>query len=395
MRTARESVTRVLQIMLLSLLLLCLAACATAGGGQRDIEIVEFKEWNIHSELQQKYFDDPDYKNVNAYAVGEQELSYPESPEFQWSYTGTLSASTLTDLYLVISENKDLSDPMVRTPRLVATSYAERKGALNLKVNTTYYWQIQAYDNQGVLHTSKVSSFKTLEGPRNIGVDGVANFRDLGGYTTTTGMTVNQGLLYRCGKLNENYTRTCTVKEAGLEALKELGIKTEIDFRGNTSSDSGTKMYINGYAYGTDESKMKSVVPSITNYIHCPLIYDDAILGLVDGKNMYRKAFEALADESNYPILFHCSIGTDRTGAFAILVERFLGLEEEDIIRDYLFSNFGGIGSKRAYAKYQLIVAVLGRYPGETNAEKAANYLLSIGVTQETMDKVKAILLSK
>lgn len=44
---------------------------------------------------------------------------------------------------------------------------------------------------------------------------------------------------------------------------------------------------------------------------------------------------------------------------FSILLEKLLGVKEEDVIRDYLFSNFGAIGSKRELTKYKLITASL------------------------------------
>ncbi len=392
MTNKRKIAFRVIQLLLVAAIVLSLSACAMAGGGVRDIYLVEFDKWDIHSELQQQYLYGDDVKAVKKYAEGASELSYPESPEFEWYYSDKFDEDSISELYLIISEDKDFTDPLVITPRVVATSYYARKGSLNLKVNTKYYWQVQLYDDQGILHSSKVSSFKTLGGIRNISIDGVSNARDLGGYKTMDGGTVRQGLLYRSGRFNENYTLNCTVSTAGIKAIEELGINTEIDFRGNRKSVSGTMMYINGYPADMDPEEMKSVVPCIKNYIHCPIIYDDAILGTVAGKTQFKRAFEALADENNYPVIYHCSIGTDRTGAFSILIEWFLGLEEDDIVRDYLFSNFGGIGSSRAYTKYTLLISALGRCEGETRMEKAENYLLSIGVSQETMDKVRSIL---
>jgi protein tyrosine/serine phosphatase len=55
-----------------------------------------------------------------------------------------------------------------------------------------------------------------------------------------------------------------------------------------------------------------------------------------------------LADESNYPIFFHCAIGTDRTGTLAYLINGLLGVPEEDLYYDYCFSNFGAIYTDNA-----------------------------------------------
>ena len=80
---------------------------------------------------------------------------------------------------------------------------------------------------------------------------------------------------------------------------------------------------------------------------------------------------------------------------FSILLEKLLGVKEEDVIRDYLFSNFGAIGSKRELSKYKLITASLAKYPGKTEAERTENYLLAIGVTQEEIDSFRKIMLGR
>ena len=42
-------------------------------------------------------------------------------------------------------------------------------------------------------------------------------------------------------------------------------------------------------------------------------------------------------------LLLHCSIGTDRTGVICFLINALLGVSEEDLYKDYLFSMFGMI----------------------------------------------------
>ena len=77
--------------------------------------------------------------------------------------------------------------------------YTQKRTSLyvyNLKIATTYYWSVSAGDV-----VSDVSSFSTADcQPRNIYCDGVTNMRDLGGWKTTDGKRVKQGLLYRSGQ---------------------------------------------------------------------------------------------------------------------------------------------------------------------------------------------------
>eukprot|EP00439_Symbiodinium_sp_Y106_P066695 s4047_g10.t3 len=50
-------------------------------------------------------------------------------------------------------------------------------------------------------------------------------------------------------------------------------------------------------------------------------------------------ALRALVDERNFPVAFGCIAGKDRTGLLACLVLLALGVSDEDIISDYMFTN--------------------------------------------------------
>ena len=109
-----------------------------------------------------------------------------------------------------------------------------------------------------------------------------------------------------------------------------------------------------------------------------------------------KKFFSDLADESNYPMVFHCSIGTDRTGYLAYLIGGLLGVPQEELYRDYLYSNFGEIGDFRTlYNVKYYYMDPIDKYPGETLSEKVESYLLEIGVPQSDIDAIRNILLEK
>ena len=50
---------------------------------------------------------------------------------------------------------------------------------------------------------------------------------------------------------------------------------------------------------------------------------------------MLKDAFAIFGNKDNYPIVMHCSIGTDRTGMLAFLINSLLGVSEEDLYKDY------------------------------------------------------------
>ena len=75
-----------------------------------------------------------------------------------------------------------------------------------------------------------------------------------------------------------------------------------------------------------------------------------------------------------------------------------LGVSENTIYQDYLFSNFGAIGEKRYIGEkagqdnIKNYMAEINRLSGKTFKNKVYNFLLSIGVTKENLNKVISIL---
>lgn len=109
--------------------------------------------------------------------------------------------------------------------------------------------------------------------------------------------------------------------------------------------------------------------------------YDTTIF-LLDNKDMIRAAFNVLTNPSYYPISFHCDIGTDRTGVLGYLILGLLGVSQKDIEIDYLFSNFGNIGSSRSINGINSSMDQLKYYLGDTLQNKIKDYLITIGVKE-------------
>ena len=66
----------------------------------------------------------------------------------------------------------------------------------------------------------------------------------------------------------------------------------------------------------------------------------DARRDSTDKSSEIKKFFEVLADESNYPVIIHCENGADSTGTMAFLINALLGVNEEDLIKDFELSTF-------------------------------------------------------
>jgi len=49
-------------------------------------------------------------------------------------------------------------------------------------------------------------------------------------------------------------------------------------------------------------------------------------------------SLELISDRNNHPLVFHCSVGKDRTGVLAALLLAAAGVIDEDIVHDYTLS---------------------------------------------------------
>ena len=322
----------------------------------------------IHTKKQARYLNNS-YDKLPIGVKGKKEQSHPQAVEFQWEYTGEKSENA--EFLLNISENKDMSNQMTYT------TFEETVSVYNLKIATTYYWTVTVNNE-----TSDVYKFTTENtAPRNLYVDGVTNVRDIGGWMTENGTRTKQGLIYRCARLNESVDNGSgiIITENGRNVmLNDLGIRTEIDVRRAEKGETG----------GLTSSPLGDTV----KYLNFPMDYANDILN--DNKEEIINFFETLANEDNYPMIVHCSVGCDRTGMLIFMVNALLGVSEDDLIRDYMFSNFADVDNKRkvetikSTAYYQAITSA----EGDTLSEKAYNCLSDFGVPTEYLDSVISIL---
>lgn len=337
---------------------------------------------DFHTELQAQYLSDENYENINAYATGQAELSRPEAIRFEWSATAiTENAPEITDYELQISTSQSFKT----YDRYAAkATYGE---VYNLRIATEYYWRVSATLANGKKSVSDVSSFTTTDvGPRNLYVDGVTNVRDLGGWATADGGRVKQGMIYRCGRLNTSISDGIVVDkveveitQAGIDVMRDaLGVQSELDLRRTDNNEVG---FLDYSPLGDD-----------VDYYSCPMDWNVSNI-LTGNVEMVKTIFEILANEDNYPVIYHCNIGTDRTGLFAYLINGLMGVNEEDLFRDYLFSNFGKINGSRSLSgiKNSYIATIKG-YPGDTLSEKIYNCLVDLGVPSEHLDSVMELL---
>ena len=373
------------KIILSLLLVFPLVACSSSGIAVNNLKA----ETQGHfTEAQIKYLTNDDPSNTSPYN-GNMSVSKPEPVTITWESSRD-DISYCVDFYQDCGEEGSLGYKIV--------SYLTDEASFdfyNPIFNQEYYVRVTGYKDgtSKKFEPSNVASFKespTVRGPRNLYVEGVENFRDLGGWGY-----IKQGMIYRSGRFNEDKEETvkASITDNGLYEIKNhLKIKTEIDLRRTSTNEVGGL---------TD----KSVLGDNVNYYQLPMYYGgNNILtyqGTVSGDTMeynnpekIKEFFKILADENNYPIDFHCSIGKDRTGCLAYLVEGLLGFDKEIMYRDYMFTNFADAGMCKLTDITDRYGKTIDEYgSGNTLQEKTYNYLNEVvGVSKEDLDSVIKIL---
>ena len=290
-------------------------------------------------------------------------------------------------------------------------------------------WELAVSDGK----TIAKRTFRTEDqAPRLIRIEGVSNARDIGGRLGLDGRRLKQGLVFRTSGLNNNAPQDFysndeimkffkegklkkmghagralnkKLKEGGklhktpkhnglvkrenfapgtkrlteeerLRVLKDYGFKSDIDLRtdrecyGMTGSPLGPEAAWFHYSY----AGYSILSPS--------------------GTNCNQKVFRVFLDPRNYPIVFHCIGGADRTGTVGVLLEALLGVDENNLWLDYLTTGFVGVVSDQRHK--ELISRVfndLAKQPGSTWAERAAAYYRGLGFTQKEIDDFRAFML--
>ena len=327
---------------------------------------------------------------------------------------------------------KRMPDRMVFHSATVTGCTASVAG--RLEIARTWEWTVSGGGE------TATGTFSTEDrAPRIISLDGVRNVRDIGGRIGLGGRRIKQGLVLRTGGLNYNapsvyYTydeiielyKAGKLATAGTWKSRNLGRDYDARLRNGKGID---KNFLRLFKSGPTEPGKERLTAADREYLlgflgvksdidfrndwECfgmtgsPL-GDDVVWhhyncmsgygGFVtpNGRASFTPAFSVFLNKDNYPIIFHCIGGTDRTGTFAYLLEGLLGVDEEEMIRDYEMSFIGGGGvDPKHYSWLESLVKAVRELPGDTIPEKVKGYILSLGFTDEEIERVRNFLLEE
>jgi protein-tyrosine phosphatase len=266
---------------------------------------------------------------------------------------------------------------------------------------TQRYYYKMVFDNR----------YRVVTASRNSVIPDIQNFRDIGGYPAAKGKQVRWGMLYRSAQIE---SLSCsTFKE-----LRNIGIKTIIDLRSaeevlktpHLEEQGFNVVYIPVGTINTDNVMQKLRDGQIKN---------DSIyrLKLRINREMatyyqaeYKKMFDVLEDEDNYPALILCTTGIDRAAIASAMILSVLGVNGETIMSDYLRSNnffdiprASGYGYRLPVRAQEAITTLFSareeflnaaKHQVEKNYGDVPTYLnKGLGLTDEDTRELRSILL--
>ncbi|KAK9463476.1 tyrosine phosphatase family-domain-containing protein [Lipomyces oligophaga] len=172
-------------------------------------------------------------------------------------------------------------------------------------------------------------------------VEGVVNFRDLGGWPTEDGNIVRTGFVYRSASLS-------SVKPEGIPAFQKLSVKKSFDLRSSTECDRQGIYTIDGLTrlhcpLGTDlDLSPEQLVAKIKTL---GMGTDGFALGykefLEEGIRSYRAVFRHILDHPEDPLIIHCTAGKDRTGIACALILLIANVDHDTVAREYELTTVG------------------------------------------------------
>lgn len=181
--------------------------------------------------------------------------------------------------------------------------------------------------------------------------ESLPNTRDLGGIRAKDGRRIKPGMLFRSGALDR-------ASAADLDALvNRFGVRTVIDLRETCKPQSRDSVLLSGAPVRCVVAGMDGLRPLIptpfrnSNQAFAielkkmnlrPRTYQKRMYEamLLDQKNQesLRAAFQTILAPREGAVLWHCSIGKDRTGLLTALLLHCLGADRATIMEDYLAS---------------------------------------------------------
>lgn len=221
-----------------------------------------------------------------------------------------------------------------------------------------------------VIDNGRVKPTGTVRMMKFIGY--VKNCRDIGGWACDGG-TVKYGLMYRCAAPG-------AAEAANADVAKNANIRYHFDLRNEssfTSSTFGSEVYYKSYPLSAYYSDLVDLTKS--NYG-----------GVV---TLLRSVFDAVTHGDG--VIYHCSLGRDRTGTLSFILLALLGVAKKNIDIDYELTGFSslsdaGTPQKRTSTNYNGLANYFASFGKSTLCDNVVKWALKAGMTIDELNAYRA-----
>ena len=286
---------------------------------------------------------------------------WPLNALIKWNADKTGSAQML-----LVSESPEFKSTIVD---VTLDSKAESYYISGLKPDTRYYYSVStSYSDKPLMVTTK-SAFKTVGTVLMIKAEGVYNIRDLGGWTGIDGHKVRYGRLIRGSRLKNNLDQggMVAISSDYIQVLRDMGVGAELDLRSDAETNSSASVL------NRRQLKFKRIADANTCQ-GADVFTGDANIVAVKTIIEWLKA-----DRGVY---ISGSLGADRTGTVAFLINGLLGVDEDALSKDYELSSFSGdnledVKRRRTDSRFVAMVEAIKGLDGADLQQKIYNKLNS------------------
>jgi protein-tyrosine phosphatase len=206
---------------------------------------------------------------------------------------------------------------------------------------------------------------------RLLNFEGIANFRDLGGYETNSGRYTKWGTLYRSGNFS-------TASRSDNKVLADLQLKSLVDFRSAAEKEEEPHQLSDPLPFelveiptldGGDHSVADEIIARIESGNFSDF---DPDAFMTSANRQFSREFtpqfsefiQVVLKANGQPVAWNCSAGKDRTGFAAAILLRILGVPMDTVLEDYMLSK------EYSLAARQKELMMLRLFKGDEAADK-------------------------
>ena len=248
-------------------------------------------------------------------------LDAPKPVRLTWNHADGADAQRVE-----VSQSSTYADSLVFTVHKDSAGY----NLYNLIPGVEYYYRVVSV--KADVETTVSTGLLAPEGMlRWIYAEGTWNVRDMGGWTGLGGHPIKYGQIFRGGQLtNPKSPYNVLLTDAGIEAMRNAGIRAELDLRSSSQAHYSTTCIAKKDANNKDDADFVNIETTSSR-----MWKFDA-----DGSNI--RAVQWIINElkAGKPVFYHCQNGADRTGTVGFLIGALLGMSDSDLAKDYELTTF-------------------------------------------------------